>query len=233
MVTPDLVGKVQRKSVRTDVHNVKLKEIISDTYMGQEYSGQLEGYAISDHITYMADRYGNYSYESGKSLSGFVGLNMNNYGGNNDCSLVSITAVANWYRSIYPNIPSSISDIYNDVLEVGKKHGYTTTVGTDPTKIDDIIEDSFKKWGYTIDATNSYILLFNTFKEQINEPNANPLLFNIATGYYASHTVTVIGYRDYDVADFLMVKDNWSTSTRYIHWQQMWNEFGSITIIEG
>jgi len=232
-VVPGQVKKIQRNDEKAVVYNKKLKELIADSYMGKEYSGQLEGYAISDHIAYMADRYTNYNYERGYSLNGFKGLDMDNFGGDNDCTLVSITAVANWYRSIYPNIPNDTSDIYRDVLEIGKKHGYTTKSGTNPTIIDNIVEDVFKKWGYTVEASNTYIWTFNTFVEQINQPNYNPLLFNIATGYYASHTVTVIGYRDFDVADFLLVKDNWSTSTRYIHWQQMWNEVGSVTVIEG
>lgn len=232
-VVSNQIKNTKRNDERAVAHNKELKEIIADSYMGKEYSGQLEGYALSDHIAYMADRYSSYTYKRGYSLTGFTGLDMSKFGGDNDCTLVSITAIANWYRSIYPNIPSSTSDIYKDVLEIGKKHGYTTSGGTDPTKIDNIVEDVFKKWGYTVNATNTYLWSFSTFTDQINEPNYNPLLFNIATGYYASHTVTVIGYRDFDVADFLMVKDNWSTSTRYIHWQQMWNEFGSVTIIEG
>ena len=232
-VTRSSLKKQQKTDKQVQISNKVLKNIITESHMGKEYDGQLEGYAISNHITYMADRYTDYEYERGYELIGFVGLDMSKFGGDNDCTLVSITAVANWYRSTYPNIPDSTSEIYNDVLEIGKKHGYTTSGGTDPTKIDNIVEDVFKKWGYTIDASNTYAWSFNTFVEQINQPNYNPLLFNIATGYYASHTVTVIGYRDYNVADFLLVKDNWSTSTRYIHYQQMWNELGSVTIIKG
>ena len=116
---------------------------------------------------------------------------------------------------------------------MGKKHGYTTSGGTNPTVIDNIIEDSFKKWGYTVSASNTYVWSFSTFTNQIDSPNSNPVLFNIATGYYGDHTITVIGYAEYDVADFLMVKDNWSTSTRYVHWQQMWNEIGSVTTVNG
>jgi hypothetical protein len=54
-------------------------------------------------------------------------------------------------------------------------------------------------------------------------------MYNLATGYYSNHSISVFGYKKYDVADFLMVKDNWTTSTRYIHWQQMIDEIGSVT----
>ena len=82
--------------------NIKLKEIIAESHTKSgNYNGQLSGYVISDRFAYMNDRYGSYTYENSGSLSGFVGLNMANFGGSNDndCSLVSITAVANWYRS--------------------------------------------------------------------------------------------------------------------------------------
>lgn len=233
IVTPPQTREVRQVNAEAVAHNSKLKEIIADSQRGNNYSGQLNGYVISDRFTYMKDRYGSYSYEGGSSLSGFTGLDMDDYGGSNDCSLVSITAVAKYYRSTYPNIPSSTSDIYDDVLAVGKEHGYTTSGGTNPTVIDNIIEDSFKKWGYTVSASNTYVWSFSTFTNQIDSPNSNPVLFNIATGYYADHTITVIGYVEYDVADFLMVKDNWSTSTRYVHWQQMWNEIGSVTTVNG
>lgn len=215
-------------------YNEKLKQIIAESYATtSNYSGQISGYVISNRITYMNDRYGGYTYEDSGSLSGFVGLNMANYGSSddNDCSLVSITAIANWYRSQYTNIPSTTSLIYADVLDIGTTRGYTPSGGTNPTVIDNIIEDAFSRWGYSISSNNTYVWSFNTFKNQIKSPNNNPVLFNIATGYYSNHTITVIGYAEYDVADFLMVKDNWSTSTRYIHWQQMWNEIGSVTTI--
>ena len=164
---------------------------------GASYNGQVSGYAVSDRFAYMRDRYGSYTYESGKVLSGFSHLLQSNYGGANDCTLVAITEIANWYRSNgKSNIPSSTYDIYADVLSNGEAHGYTTTGGTNPTKIDNIVEDSFSDWGY-----------------------------------YSNHTVAVYGYKEYSVADFLQVSDYWTTSSRFIHWQQMWNEIGSVTKI--
>ena len=99
------------------------------------------------------------------------------------------------------------------------------------TYADNIVEEVFSDWGYTVSAYNSYVLTFSTVKSQIDSPNSNPVMFNIATGYYSNHTVAIIGYFDYDVANFLCVKDNWSTSTRYIHWEAMSLDWGCFTII--
>ncbi|MFD1956653.1 hypothetical protein ACFSL6_21330 [Paenibacillus thailandensis] len=128
------------------------------------------------------------------------------------------------------DIPNTASSIYADVLVEAKNHGYTTSSGTPPTNIDNIIEDSFSGWGYGGNATNEYVWGFSTFVNEID--NERPLLYNLGTCYYKNHTVSVFGYKEYDVAKFLMVKDNWSTSTRYIHYQQMINEFGSVTVFE-
>ncbi|MEQ6391350.1 hypothetical protein RZN22_18950 [Bacillaceae bacterium S4-13-58] len=208
--------------------NRNLKQLIKDSYMGGDYSGQLDGYAISDRFAFMNDRWGSYTYQGGKSLSSFTGLDMDNYGGSNDCVVVAISTLANWYDSQgKSSIPNSTYDIYSDVLVNAKAHGYTQSNGTDPTVIDNIIEDSFSDWGYNVNASNTYVWSFSTFTNQIDANR--PALYNIGSGYYSAHTVSVFGYKEYDRADFLMVKDNWTTSTRYIHWQAMWNEIGSVT----
>ncbi|MGZ7443508.1 hypothetical protein [Paenibacillus sp. TH7-28] len=211
--------------------NQELKNIINGSYMGKSYEGQIDGYVIDDRYAYMEDRYGDYEYEDGISLSGYVGLDMDDYGGDNDCVLVSITAMANWYEEQgYSDIPSTTSAIYRDVLKKAKDNGYTTADGTPPTKIDNIIEDSFSEWGYDGNASNIYLWNFKTFKNEIDDER--PALYNLGSGYYENHTISVFGYRIYDVADFLLVKDNWSTSTRYIHFSEMWDEIGSVTTFE-
>lgn len=228
--------KPERKERNNDQkiiqHNKELKEIVSETYMGSNYAGQLGGYAISNQFQYMADRYGSYTYVSGRNLSSFVGLDMDDYGGDNDCTLVSITAIANYYKSSYSNIPSSINGIYSDVLNVARNHGYVVNNPIDPFVIDDVAKAVFQLWGYNFAVNTVYSWSLNTFKNQLNAPNSNPLLFNIGSGYYSNHTVCVFGYASYNVADFLLVKDNWSTATRYIHLQQG-PTIGSVTTIEG
>ncbi|MBN4051079.1 hypothetical protein JYU01_02155, partial [bacterium AH-315-L21] len=144
------------------------------------------------------------------------------------CSLVSITTMANWYyKQGLTKIPSTPSDIYDDVLAIAESDGYTPSGGTNPTKIDNIIEDTFSEWGYSVNASNIYVWSFSTFTSEIDANR--PLMYNLTTGYYAYHSISVYGYKEYDVADFLMVKDNWSTATRFIHWAQMINEIGSVT----
>lgn len=230
-----LPSKIENHTIDSHIvtENDKIKECINEwRVQSNNYSGQLDGYAISDLGAYLVDRYGSYTLQSANILSSFTGLNMNDYGGDNDCIPVTITAIANWYRSQYPNIPRTPAEIYNYVLVKAVTHGYNTTDGVSHTVADDILEEVFSSWGYDISASNSYILSFNTVKTQINSPNSNPIMFHVATGYYANHTIAIIGYYDYNVADFLCVKDNWSTSTRYIHWQEMLLDFGCFTIID-
>lgn len=226
--------KKQKKSQNNSFNskrNSEIKKLIQDSYiyyMGATYDGQISGYVIDDRFDYMIDRYGDYEYEDGNSLSGFPGLDMDNFGDDNDCTLASITAMSYYcYNNGYDDIPSSTSSIYDDVLDIAEAHGYTPENGTNPTVIDNIIEDAFDEWGYDINASNVYIWSFSTFTNEID--NNRPVIFNIATGYYSNHSVSIFGYKEYDVADFLMVKDNWSTSTRYIHFQEIWNDFGSVT----
>ena len=89
--------------------NRNLKQLIKDSYMGAEYEGQIEGYVISDRFAFMRDKWGGYSYEDGKSLSSFYGLDMDNYGGSNDCTIVAITTISNWIADSkgYSSIPDS------------------------------------------------------------------------------------------------------------------------------
>lgn len=53
---------------------------------------------------------------------------------------------------------------------------------------------------------------------------------SILTGGYSDHTVTVMGYYEYDVASFLAVKDGWVTVTRYIHYEELSAVKGLTTI---
>jgi hypothetical protein len=223
--------KMSQNGSSNSKRNHEIKKLIQDSYksyMGATYDGQISGYVIDDRFDYMIDRYEDYRYEDGNSLSGFPGLDMDDFGDDNDCTLVSITAMSYYcHNNGYDDIPSSTTKIYNDVLDVAEDHGYTPEGGTNPTVIDNIIEDVFDEWGYDINASNVYIWSFSTFTNEIDRNR--PVIFNIATGYYSNHSVSIFGYKEYDVADFLMVKDNWSTSTRYIHYQEMYDDFGSVT----
>ena len=195
--------------------------------------GQVDDYQISDRLLYLSSRYGSYTYLSGKSLTGFPSLLQKDYGSSsdNDCTLVSITAISKWYYTLgKTGVPASTYTIYSDVLAKATALGYTPSGGSMPNIIDDIVVNSFNKWGYSsTTASNLVTYSFSTFKSEID--NNRPMLLNILNGPYMLHTVSLFGYMRYDVADFLMVKDNWTTSTMYLHYDLLYADIGTTTKI--
>lgn len=223
--------------------NRELKKTLNETGVlnieewktGSTYDGQYKdgSYVVVNLTKYLNDKYdGNYTQTGSKLLSPIWNHDQDNFGSKNDCSLVSIAIISEYYKnnsSFSKSKIPAISDAYDDILEVGEKHGYTPSGGTNPTKIDNIVEDSFSKWGYSFSASNSYVWSFNTFKSEID--SNRPCIFNIATGTYSNHTIVVSGYKQYDVNNilggkFLQVLDNWQSSKRYIDY----NEFAVINL---
>ncbi|MBQ9341563.1 MAG: hypothetical protein IJT81_04310 [Lachnospiraceae bacterium] len=216
--------------------NLRLKKLLEEnsvTY--RDYPGQEDGYVINNRIVYLTSRYGSYTCLASKVLPNFTGFLTGDFHGANNCSLVAIATVAKWLRlqrSQYSNIPFSIKDIYEDVYTIALNNGYKDDAdngGTDYGKIPSIAERAFKKWGYNISAYNRIVSLFNVCRQHLDDLN-NPLLLSTRFGGYENHTVTVMGYYEYDVASFLAVKDGWVTATRYIHYEELTMIKGLTTI---
>lgn len=233
----DLHASTRKLNNDTIVDNTDLEMLINESIANKQtranYDGQYDGYVISSTTLYLADRYGNYTYKGGKILPNFPGLLQSNFGGksDNDCTLVSLTAIAKYYNTKgYTKIPSDTSTIYSDILTIAKGYGYTGDSGTFPTKINNIVEDSFSKWGYKPSVSSLYMWSYNTHKNQID--SGNPNIVNTVRGAYANHSVSMVGYNEYDKANFISVKDNWTTSTRSIDFAEYSaNSLGSVTKI--
>lgn len=233
------INKIIRNSIKGSIsairENLQLKELLeSSRGIYKSYPGQEGGYVINDRIVYLSNRYGSYTCNSSKVLSYFNGFLVTSFNGYQNCSLVAIATAANWLRTRtnrFNNIPNSIQTIYSDVYSVAINNGYTDspTGGTNYIKIPTIIEKVFKKWGYNISSYNRVYPLFEICKQFLNELNV-PLLLSIRFGYYEDHTVTVMGYYEYDVASFLAVKDGKVTATRYIHYEELGLIKGLTTI---
>ena len=230
------INRITRRIISGSVsafkENSYLKSLLEESHTTlNSYPGQVSGYVIDSRVIYLSSRYGSYTCNSSKVLPNFTGYLTSSFSGDNDCSLVAIATAAKWLRTRakYNNIPYSIQDIYSDVYAVALNNGYTEAGGTNYLKIPTIVERVFKKWGYNISSYNRIWSLFEVCKQHLNELN-NPLLFSIASGYYGNHTVTVMGYYEYDVASFLAVKDGWVTATRYIHYEELGLITGLTTI---
>ena len=130
------------------------------------------------------------------------------------------------------NIPDN-ETLYNDIKTIAEGYGYSDETGTGFTKINNIINDAFEKYNYDGKGSSIYVWDFNTVKKEIDA--GNPLLFNIAFGYYEDHTVTVIGYSEFsrgtgifkETKKFIKVYDGWTNSNRYIDYDLI--NFGSFT----
>lgn len=177
----------------------------------------------------MKDRYGGTITKSSAKALSMANFLQADFGDSNNCSLAAITRVLYYYRKNgYTKIDSSYNKIYAKVKKYEKKHGYTTSKGTKPTKIDNIVKDVLKDYGYGKSKCNGiYIWNFNNqVKKEID--NKRPVIMNIARGYYGNHSVTVCGYETYKrtkktlgvkttkTYNMIQVYDSWKRSKRYI-----------------
>ena len=106
---------------------------------------------------------------------------------------------------------------YNQVVEVANKYFYSPNkFGTIPIFIKKIIDEVFYVKSHAKYLKN---VGFNwqTIKTQIK--NRNPMVLSITNdgrNYYQAHSITIIGYKEYTDAKFLMVYDNWYESIGYV-----------------
>ena len=207
-------------------------------------AGQISGESgyggIYNTTDYVNDRYGR-KWEP--SSWGTLEPNMQKFLMNdleknaNNCTLVALTRVFAYHRdnNQKTNIPDN-ETLYNDIKEIAEKYGYNNEDGTSPTKINNIINDIFDRYGYEGKGSSIYAWNFNTVKKEIDA--GRPVLFNIAFGYYGNHTVSVVGYHEFtrgtgifkETKKFIKVYDGWTNSNRYIDYSQI--NIGSFSTVK-
>lgn len=179
---------------------------------------QAKTYARLTHSNldaYIERVYGNQQIKEYRQLADFRPLLQKNFGGtqDGDCTLCSITAVGS-YKDKYV-IDNETT--YNQVVEVANKYFYSPNkFGTIPIFIKKIIDEVFYVKSHAKYLKN---VGFNwqTIKTQIK--NRNPMVLSITNdgrNYYQAHSITIIGYKEYTNAKFLMVYDNWYESIGYV-----------------
>lgn len=224
--------KEKRKEQKEIIKNFRKKGELDLDIWRLGYDGQLSSAdgsygGIYNLYDYVNDRYGSgWSYDGGNFLWDVTphlqkSLETDSSGNAvSNCTLTALSTIFEYHMNNgYSNIPSTIQDIYDDVREVAVEYGYTPEDGTWPTKINNIVDDSWSKWGYNGEGNSDYILSFSTGKSEID--NERPFVFNITFGYYANHSITVFGWVEYDKdwsfkRHYYAVYDNWTTSTRYV-----------------
>jgi hypothetical protein len=225
----DTVSMVNNIAYLTNVEKEDL--MLEKSYNGQDSSAY--GYGGINNITnYLKDRYGGtVSYSSGKMLS-MNNFTMKDLGDGSICTLTSITRILKYYYDQgYTKIDSSRDSIFKKVKAKAKKYGFTEKSGTFPTKINNIVQDVLRDYGYKKSYSNGVYVW--TFSGQVKkEIDANrPVIMNIARGYYGNHSVTVDGYKIYKTSKKILlatvtkthnmigVYDGWTSGQRYIDYE--------------
>lgn len=157
-------------------------------------------------------------------IKNFTYLNQNNYGGSQDCTLTSITAIVYYYNKIKPTSESiPVKDIYSVVEQIAKKYGYNEDRGTSPLVNGKIFQEAMDiVCGIDISAYSKYLKNvcwnWDTIKKSIDV--GNPIILSFwKCGKYKNHTVTVVGY-DEDSKE-LIINDNWCVIMRRIKYDDV------------
>ena len=187
--------------------------------------------AVIDLKKYVKDNYGDGFTEC---ASGTVEPKVQKFlmkdmeGGACNCTLVAIARILAFYRDNEgkDQIPAN-TKLYGDIKAIAAIFGYDFEKGTNPVKINNIINYMLTKYGYGGKGKSTYIWNFNTVKRQIDK--GAPLILNIAFGYYKNHTVSVVGYNEFSKGAgifkkkkrFIKVYDGWTDVNSYIDYERM------------
>lgn len=147
-------------------------------------------------------------------MSGIVPLRQADYGGEKDCTLTSIVTL---YRG-----DKEAEDFYAEVEGAAKTYFYAPNRGTPYLFIWPILNKAtglkssfrfFKHIGFG----------WQKIKSLIDEQKPFILsMRNDGRDYYKNHSVSVIGYIEYDNgAKMLMIYDNWYRSVSYIDYNKL------------
>ena len=121
---------------------------------------------------------------------------------------------------------------YPQIEKIAKRYGYNgDRHGTNPLRIKTIMQACSKQLGLGGVCRARYGKgIGYTYKriKALIDSGAYVLLnlLDDGRGYYHDHTVTVIGYEEYERGRFLTVFDNWNLDTCYV-------DFDKLSIISG
>lgn len=147
--------------------------------------------------------------------------------GVNNCSICSITRVVHYLADEAGNNVKTPQQLYADILDFAYKNGYTKKRGTPFYKIKKVFNYALSSNGLGLKPVTR--LSFGNVSRNIYKSidTNRPLLINIAFGFYANHTVTGVGYEEWQVKDikgvnrkkvFVKIVDGWNSGTCYIDW---------------
>ena len=152
-------------------------------------------------------------------IKDFPCLKQNDYGGDNDCTLTSITAIV--YHLLHKKVSPEI--IYSNVLRVSKKYCYTDKNGTLAITIRSIFEEVLKS--YKLYNKRTQLRLFKGFGYNFlyickEIDRGNPVILSLLSSpRYHNHTVTIVGYDKAN--ERFIIADNWSSSFQHLPYKDI------------
>ena len=157
-----------------------------------------------------------------KTVNDISPLLQKNYGGDNDCTLTSITCVIKWLSKK----TIATKTIYDEVELIGKKYGYTSEEGTFPLVIPKIYQKSLNFFKINKKISTGYFKNIGVKYQQIKQSidQQNPVLLNIRNdgrNYYKDHTVLIIGYVILKNKHILCVYDNWYSDIAFLDFDKL------------
>lgn len=144
-------------------------------------------------------------------------LLQDDYGDRLDCTITSMACVFGEAH-------------YSELERIAKRYGYNgKTCGTNPLVVQRIMQVFMKEHklkGRPCSAYGKGIgWNFATIKRLIN--GGTPVILNLWTdgrGYYKDHSVTIVGYEEYEHGQFLLVYDNWFRGVSMI-------DYGKLSVV--
>ncbi len=163
---------------------------------------------------YVCDTYGPVMKVTTKVIDGYTPLRQNDYGKDNDCSLVCITSILS---------EGQPQETYDKVESIALKHGYNGDgSGTNPFMIKTIFDEASGKktkraYGKGIGFT------WKKIKELVDKDV--PIILSLNSdgrGCYKNHSVVIAGVKEFnDEHRFLIVYDNWYLTRAYIDYEKL------------
>ena len=153
-----------------------------------------------------------------KLINGFKPILQDKYGGTNDCTICSITAI----QSYRENYKRSFQLLYNLIEKTAKNYCYNSeSFGTIPFTIKNIINKTFN-----VKSQVRYLkgIGYNCNIIKNNIQNNIPMvlsLWNDGRNYYKNHSVIIVGFNEFKTKKILTVYDNWHETLSYIDYDKL------------
>lgn len=146
--------------------------------------------------------------------------------GSGNCTLVSMVRSIEYLKDLkgLDRIPKDRRQIYEDSKKIARKYFYTDKYGTLPALAGNIYESIFLHYDYNAYSKGYFIWDFDD--NVVREIDLSyPVIFNIARGYYKNHSITISGYRIYQLGrrkiKIAIIHDSWRKSVRYLNFSQL------------